>query len=233
MKKLIAIILAAMLLLTLSACNGNGDIDTDGGSDPDTTQTNPPETNPPETNDPEDGPSEIKNIIPTVDADTLGGKIWDAFYADITANPNATAEELAVNIANAGIAPHSLGGMTLNSLVTPNDEGKLYLQGFGEYDFAGLDTQKSAIFLPMMGSTPFIGYIFELSDGIDAASFIKTLEENANLRWQICVSADQMVAGSIGNKVFFLMCLAATEEQSGGSDSALPGTPLFPVIPVG
>lgn len=233
MKKLIAIILAAMLLLTLSACNGNDDIDTDGGTDPDTAQTDAPETNPPETNDPEDGASEVKNIIPTVDADTLGGKIWDAFYADITANPNATAEELAVNIANAGIAPHSLGGMTLNSLVTPNDEGKLYLQGFGEYDFAGLDTQKSAIFLPMMGSTPFIGYIFELSDGIDAASFIKTLEENANLRWQICVSADQMVAGSIGNKVLFVMCLSGAEGNAQAPDSGLPSVPSIPGIPVG
>lgn len=206
MKKFIAIILAAVTLLALSSCNSNGGIDTDGSTAPDTAQTDTPKTNTPETNTSEDSASKTKNIIPTVDADTLGGKIWNAFYDDIIANPNATAEELAVNIAGAGIAPYSLGGMPLSSLVAPNNEGKLYLQGFGNYDFAGLDTEKSAIFLPMIGSTPFIGYIFELSDGADTAAFIRTLEENANLRWQMCVTANQMVAGSIGNKVFFLMC---------------------------
>lgn len=172
-----------------------------------------------------------QTIVPNVDADTLGGKLWDVFCTGIAENPNATAEELAVKIADSGIAPYSLSGMPLSTLASPNENGELYLQGFGNYNFAGLDTEKSAIFLPMIGSA-FVGYIFELPDGTDAESFIKTLEENANLRWQICVSAEQMVVGSVGNKVFFVMCRTTVEDQPENSGSAFPGTPLFPGIPI-
>lgn len=208
MKKFLSTILAAILIFTVTACSGRSDNNTGTTTEPGTSQTTAPET----TTTPETTASESKDIIPSVDADTFGGMIWDAFYADITANPDASAEELAANIVDSGIIPFSLGGMALNNLAVPDAEGKLYLQGFDNYDFAGLDTEKSAVFLPMIGSIPFIGYIFELSDGVDAADFIKALEENANLRWQICVSADQMVAGSVGSKVFFLMCPESVEE---------------------
>ena len=223
MKKLLAMILAAMMLLSLVACGGNNDtesdvnndtetkIETDGETVADTDADTEGET---EADTEADAPAG-KDIIPTVDAETMGGKVWNIFYTAATANPSATAEELANSIAGAGVVPYMLGGMALNNMVAPDEEGKLYLQGFDNYDFTGLDTEKSAIFMPMIGSIPFIGYIFELSEGQDAASFIKTLQDNANLRWYICVTADQMVAGSAGNKVFFLMCPETTEEDPG------------------
>ena len=46
----------------------------------------------------------------------------------------------------------------------------------------------------------------ELENGTDPAAFVKGLEENCNLRWNICVEAGQKAAGAIGNKVFFVMC---------------------------
>ena len=219
MKKLLAMILAAMLLLSLVACGGNNETETDVNTDTDTVVDTGADTDADTEGETEsDTDADVpagKDIIPTVDAETIGGKIWNAFYTDATANPEATAEELANNIAGAGLVPYMLGGMALNNIAAPDEEGKLYLQGFDNYDFTGLDTEKSAIFMPMIGSIPFIGYIFELSEGQDAASFIKTLQDNANLRWYICVTADQMVAGSVGNKVFFLMCPETAAEDPG------------------
>ena len=47
----------------------------------------------------------------------------------------------------------------------------------------------------------------------DASSFIANLKSNANLRWNICTTADEMVAGSVGNKVFFVMCPTEFAEE--------------------
>ena len=54
----------------------------------------------------------------------------------------------------------------------------------------------------MIGSIPFVGYVFVLEDGTDKTEFISNLKENANLRWNICVEAEEMVTGVAGNKVF-------------------------------
>ncbi len=221
MKKILALILAAMMLLSLVACGNDAETETDvnnetnveteaeteASTDADTEAETDAET--------EAGTPAGADIVPTVDANTMGGKFWNAFYADAKANASATATDLANNLCMAGLAPYMLGAMTLGDMVAPDEEGKLYLQGFDNYDFTGLDTSKSALFMPMIGSIPFIGYIFELAEGQDAAAFIKTLQDNANLRWYICVTADQMVAGSVGNKVFFLMCPEAAAEDPG------------------
>ena len=69
------------------------------------------------------------------------------------------------------------------------------------------------MFAPMIGTIPFIGYVFTLSDASQASSLIATLKANADLRWNICTSADEMVAGSSGNKVFFVMSPISFEEE--------------------
>lgn len=79
-----------------------------------------------------------------------------------------------------------------------------YLTGFDNEEITGF--KSGAVFLPMIGTIPFVGYVFELEDGADVSAFISTLKSSANLRWNICTSADEMVAGSVGNKVFFVMC---------------------------
>jgi len=78
-----------------------------------------------------------------------------------------------------------------------------YLTGFDNVEITGF--KEGAMFAPMIGSIPFVGYVFELENAADTANFIKTLEDNANLRWNICVTADEMVSGSVGNRVFFVM----------------------------
>ncbi len=90
----------------------------------------------------------------------------------------------------------------------PVEEG--LLSGFDNAEIKGF--KSGAMFAPMIGSIAFVGYVFELSDGVDASAFIANLKSNANRRWNICVEADEMVTGSVGNKVFFVMCPTSLEE---------------------
>lgn len=64
---------------------------------------------------------------------------------------------------------------------------------------------EGAVFSPMIGAIPFIGYIFRLSEGQDAEAFIESLQKSADLRWNVCTQAEEMVTGSVGRTVFFVM----------------------------
>jgi len=89
----------------------------------------------------------------------------------------------------------------------PVEEG--LLSGFDNTEIKGF--KSGAVFMPMIGSIPFVGYVFELEDESKTEEFIANLEANANLRWNICVTADEMVTGALGNKVFFVMCPTSLE----------------------
>ena len=108
------------------------------------------------------------------------------------------AEALCAN----SVVPYSLAAME----VEPG-----LLQGFDNAEIKGF--KEGAVFMPMIGTHPFIGYVFVLEDGADTQSFISNLKSNANLRWNICTTADEMVAGSVGNKVFFVMCPSSFEQE--------------------
>lgn len=74
--------------------------------------------------------------------------------------------------------------------------------------FPGFDGEisgfKQAVgFLPMIGSIPFVGYIFEVENPED---FQKTLNSLANPRWNICTEAEETVVAVEGKYVFFTMC---------------------------
>ena len=67
------------------------------------------------------------------------------------------------------------------------------------------------MFAPMIGSIPFVGYVFTLEEGADAAAFMQTLTDNADPRWNVCVEADETVVENADNMVFFVMCPAQFE----------------------
>ena len=125
---------------------------------------------------------------------TLGGKLKKQFV-EITdggeTDPYTIAEALMTNEA-IEFAP----------MVMEIEPGT-FLQGFTLDEMTGFS--KASMFGPMIGSIPFIGYIFSLSDDADVDGFINTLTENADLRWNICVSADEMHTEKSGTTVFFLM----------------------------
>ena len=51
-----------------------------------------------------------------------------------------------------------------------------------------------------------------LPEGADVEAFKTQLTSTANLRWNICTEAEEMVCDSEGNKVFFVMAPKAFEE---------------------
>lgn len=122
---------------------------------------------------------------------TVGNNLLSIFKA----NSSGSAYSVAEKIIEKGNLPFAAGAME----VEPG-----LLSGFDNTEITGF--KSGATFGPMIGSIAFIGYVFELEDGVSASDFISNLKNNANLRWNICVQADEMVAGSSGNKVFFVMC---------------------------
>lgn len=133
---------------------------------------------------------------------TLGGSLKKQFI-EITeggeTDPFTIAETLMTNEL-IQFAP----------MVTEIDPG-IFLQGFTLDTVEGFD--KGAMFGPMIGSIPFVGYIFNLADDADVDGFIKNLTENADLRWNICVSADEMHTEKVGTTVFFLMSPLSLETE--------------------
>ena len=160
---------------------------------------------------PEDTPAEMPT--PSVDAegaadnnmavsgDTVGAALAEEFHALKAEKPEITAQEMADAIlANPMIA---FGGATME--VEPG-----LLSGFDNAEITGFSN--GVMFAPMIGSIPFVGYVFTLEDGADTAAFMQTLTDNANPRWNICVEADETVVENADNMVFFVMCPAQFEE---------------------
>jgi FlaG/FlaF family flagellin (archaellin) len=179
MKKGTIITIAVIVVVALAAVLG---VTVFGGNKPaDNTPTVP------------QGPSIID---PQVTADTLGAKQWAAFKAAVEANANATANELAGKLSE--------GITEFFCMAQPLEQNTEYFPGFDNYKITGF--KSASAYMPMIGSIAFVGYVFELEDGTDAATFVNSLKENCNPRWNICVTAEQTVVGAIDNRIFFLMC---------------------------
>ncbi len=151
-----------------------------------------PEEKPAVTPEPEKKPETVPEEKPAQTSKTAGNILLDDFKKRAS---GSSALSIAEGIATNSIIPFMAGAM-------PVEPG--YLAGFDNAEITGF--KEGASFGPMIGSVPFIGYVFILEDGTDASAFISNLKSNANLRWNICVEAEEMVAGSSGNKVFFVMC---------------------------
>lgn len=159
---------------------------------------------------PEDTPAEMPT--PEVDAegtveengevsgDTVGTMLAEEFHALKAENAAITAQEMADAIlANPMI---QFGGATME--VEPG-----LLTGFGNAEITGFES--GVMFAPMIGSIPFVGYVFTLEEGADVDTFMQTLTDNADPRWNVCVEADETVVENADNMVFFVMCPAQFE----------------------
>ncbi len=131
--------------------------------------------------------------------ETLGNKLL-AYFETI-----ANDSENALSVAEAIASSESIAMIGCGAI--PVEEG--YLVGFDDTEIKGF--KEGAMFAPMIGTIPFVGYIFTLEDGADTSEFIEVLKNEANLRWNICTAAEEMVVGSAGNKVFFIMCPESLE----------------------
>ena len=213
MKKILTIMIAAALVLSMAACsNKPAEIQPDesvaAGAITETPapEESPevPEKSPAETKQPEKAPeaSEAPVTTPTPEptpeeTKTVGNTLLAAFKANSGGSTLSVAESLSANPA----IKVPVGAMAI-------EPG--YLTGFDNTEIKGF--KEGAVFMPMIGTIPFVGYVFTLENAADAPAFIANLKSAANLRWNICTSADEMVAGSAGNKVFFVMCPTSFEE---------------------
>ena len=189
MKKIIAILLAAIMLLSVVSC-GNASTSTTTTTTT-TTTTNNGEGN---GNTPENDNDGV--IAPSVEEGSMGETLWNAFVTAITEAPEATAEELANVLASDPVIQFAPASM-------PVEEGAEYFFGFNEYTITGFES--AAFFQPMIGSIAFICYVFELPEDADVNTFIKALNDNCNPNWVICDQAGDPVIGAVDNTVFFLM----------------------------
>ncbi len=139
---------------------------------------------------------------------TVGQIHANAFEQFIADYDKSTAEELANKLVSLEINQFMGGAMPV--------DGE-YFPGFDNYIPEGYVS--GAMFMPMIGSIAYVGYVFELAEDADAEAFANTLTDNCNPRWNICVMADEVVTKIVGNKVMFLMCPATyemPEEAFGG-----------------
>lgn len=133
------------------------------------------------------------------------GTVGEILLADFKNNSEGSAQEIADKIIGNEIIPFA-------PMATPVEAG--FLMGFDNVEITGF--QEGVMFGPMMGTIPFVGYIFVLEDGADVDAFVTTLKDNANLRWNICTEAEELTVDSEDNTVFFLMSPKKFEEQPEG-----------------
>lgn len=101
------------------------------------------------------------------------------------------AYSMAEHLSGSGVF-NEIGMGTME--VTPG-----YLNGF-DNEINGFD--KGFQFSPIIGSIPMVGYVFETED---PKALVGELKANANLRWNICTSADEMKTEIKDNLVLFVM----------------------------
>ena len=179
MKKILAFLLASLMLLSLTACAGNNANNTTTTAAPTSSVIKP---------------TELKE-------GTRGTAMWETFEKYVTENPEATPDEIAQILCDKLQENEDSPMMG----VMPIEPG--YLPGLSpentEVEIKGF--KSGATFAPMIGSIAFVGYVFELEEGADAEAFIAELEKNANPRWNICVEASETVIGAVDNLVLFVM----------------------------
>ncbi len=180
MKKIIALLMAVLMIMSMAAC-GKNDVDVNS--------------------------NESAGNQAATEA-TVG----QTLLADFKADTNGTAQEIAERLISNPIIQFMGGAM-------PVEEG--LLSGFDNAEIKGF--KEGASFAPMMSSIAFVGYVFELADDADVEAFKTTLKDSANLRWNICVEAEELIVENVGNKVFFLMCPKSFEQPETEGDDMIAG----------
>ena len=161
MKKLVALLLSAVMMFSLVACGNTGDSE------------------------------EVK------EPETVG----EFLLQDFLDNSEGTAQEVADRLIQNEILP-------FDAVTMPVEPG--FLTGFDNAEIT--EFKEGVMFAPMMGTIPFVGYVFTLDDETDVTEFVTVLGDNANLRWNICTEAEEMIVEAEGSTVFFLMSPKSFEE---------------------
>lgn len=133
--------------------------------------------------------------------ETIGQTLALGFKKTVEKNSDLTALEIAESCAGDSAIPFDLQAVNV-------EQG--LLTGFVNAEITGF--KDGAMFAPIIGTIPFVGYIFVLEDGADVDAFMETLKTESNPRWNICTEAEETVVENVGNTVFFVMCPAQAED---------------------
>ena len=126
------------------------------------------------------------NDTPT---DTVASKLYELFETEI-----ATTDDIN-EVANKLIEAEYFKEVSMTTMeVEPG-----WLNGF-ENEIKTFNN--GVMFAPMIGTIPFVGYVFETDD---TELLMSELEANALLNWNICTTADEMLVKAHDNYVFFVM----------------------------
>lgn len=136
-----------------------------------------------------------------VNESSVSAIVQNDFNRLLSENRDMSAEDIAVALCEN---PQ----MVIGPVSIPVEEG--LLNGFGNTEIKGF--KEGATFAPMIGAIPFLGYVFVLEDDTDVEAFMNLLKDNADLRWNVCTTADEMVVSHVGQTVLFVMCPTTFEE---------------------
>ena len=195
MKKILALTLALIMLLSVVSCRQTNN---DNTTTTTTTTTTTNNNNNNETPDDEGNEGGEGDVV----AD-LSATLADTFAATLQANPEATVEEIMNVICADTSIPYSV-------VSAPIEDGTEFFFGFGNYTITGFES--GALCMPMIGSIAFITYVFELPADADTDAFAEQLKSNFDYRWVICDVAADPVVKVVDNMVFFASCPAPDAE---------------------
>ena len=204
MKKMIALLLACLMVFTMMACASTKDEPTDGEG----VAAELPEAG----GDVEQIPETEQPAVeePPVDELPVEEPVVEPAEEPVVSEPDGTgtpAGETADSSALQTILDTLL--LDLDAEFIPYYSSYEVPQADAPYvvGYEQMDTNFDAAlgYGPMMGSTAFIMVLFELPEDVDAEAYAKSLSENAVLNKWICVSADYADAVANGQYVMFLM----------------------------
>lgn len=202
MKKALSILLISMLAVSMTSCGSKSE-DSSSSKTEETTQAVTAEVteenNSETTDESADSDAEAPAENEQSGNETASGTVGEVLSADFVSIAESGSYSTATEIAEQLITNNILADV---SMVTMEVEEGL-LNGFDNNEITGFS--QGCTFAPMIGSMPFVGYVFQLNDDTDADAFMENLKSSANLRWNVCVEADEMTCTNAGNTVLFIM----------------------------
>ena len=198
MKKILALILSALMLIALTSCLDE-DVDT-------TADTAAESKAPADTSAPEGEGSKNSTVPLEAIATALADK-----YAEYTGVRDSYNDYIAsVESEEDKI---SYEEFISYQIVTQPVEDLEFLMGLTEVP-AGIG--EAYLYQPGMMGQAYIGYVFRLTEGTDVEAFKTALKEKADLRWNICTAANTIVCENYGDTVFFSMMVIIDDENPFG-----------------
>lgn len=198
-RKALVLMLATSLVLSLTACGGKKTEVESPVKEEVTTETVEETTEAVESTEIESTESSEESTeavesteeteVKDTPTDTVASKLYELFETEI-----ATTDDIN-EVANKLIEAEYFKEVSMTTMeVEPG-----FLNGF-EAEITGFNN--GVMFAPMIGTIPFVGYIFETDN---TELLIDELETNASLNWNICTTADEMLVKAHDNYVFFVM----------------------------